>query len=852
MFLARKASLFLSISCIAATIGDNDDDLRNDAMFDSSVQGTANAFFGGSTCALWMAPSTLFHGELGLYSGLNVLEGTTVGQGDLNIPVFDANMNEWSPWHDLLWKEDFFSDIQLQCFFEVGAFRPGIGSMLRCNEGHGNVAASSNETVDCLGVHRNNDPAAGSFSCRHKFEFHASQPISEGQELVLACDSSTPSSDYVGPSPRRSYDWLQENHAICLDSLVIQPSKVAPGHGAFSKTRVKAGHTVTSSPVALLHRSHLEIVEIFETSNDETFARRGKVKYTENVMFQQLLLNYAYGHPDSNVLLLPYGPGVNFINHAGGNGSQANVRIRWSRSPLSDIGVLHLNAIEASMEAKGQILVDYIAFRDIEAGEEILLDYGSEWQAAWNMHAENWVPPSDSEKYVSAADYMREFGHRLLTMEEQRENPYPETIITACSFGCLRPCTLLERLIEGGEQFYLVRVSNVSNRLAREYCSLDEGTENRTHRVPAKSIYLIDDAYTGDQHLRNGFRHEIGVETSLFPPHWMARDPNPMGDFLLPKLKPGEIEPIRWAENNKIVTPNAYLIGLSSQIRLELLKYCDRMGISETFRDLTVRGNPLEPEQEEEIVFHGLNWYIQRPAKFWLSNIHWISPADEKSNTDYLMALSAAGFDHILSSVGTQMDLKGLACYHITFIAISYSKRGYEHYDLTQTAPESNKSRGFNIIIPLILANETGPELDVSATDFESVGRLRYQYDIAVMVRTTGTKVILFAIFVESNRRLQFKLGDDAHHASSATDYRLSKEVRMAATVYIADIDEGNIRQIMADYTQKYPPSDRPDLLLGMAGTHWNAKDPDTKLPKPNKAFEALSSRSKAEDEIPA
>ena len=30
---------------------------------------------------------------------------------------------------------------------------------------------------------------------------------------------------------------------------------------------------------------------------------------------QQLLLNYCYGHPNSDLLLLPYAPLVNFINH---------------------------------------------------------------------------------------------------------------------------------------------------------------------------------------------------------------------------------------------------------------------------------------------------------------------------------------------------------------------------------------------------------------------------------------------------------------------------------------------------------------------------------------------------------
>jgi len=119
--------------------------------------------------------------------------------------------------------------------------------------------------------------------------------------------------------------------------------------------------------------------------------------------------------------------------------------------------------------------------------------------------------------------------------------------------------------------------------------------------------------------------------------------------------------------------------------------------------------------------------------------------------------LSAAGFDDILKSVGETFGLEGLAAYHLSFIGVSHCNEGFLHYDVTQTG-----KRAFNIIIPLILANETGPELDLrqdGSLEPEDVGRLRYRYDVASMV------------------------GDDCNHATSAADYRLKKEMRMAATV---------------------------------------------------------------------
>jgi hypothetical protein len=176
-----------------------------------------------------------------------------------------------------------------------------------------------------------------------------------------------------------------------------------------------------------------------------------------------------------------------------------------------------------------------------------------------------------------------------------------------------------------------------------------------------------------------------------------------------------------------------------------------------------------------------------------------------------LRALSAAGFDEILQQIGEHFNLNSLACYHVTFIAVSHCQRGYVHYDLTNTG-----QRAWNIIIPLLLANETGPELDLleekrNSPDYAGnrIGQLRYQYDVASM------------------------MGDAAYHATSAMDYRVRKEMRMAATVYVADIGEDNIDAILNHYTQHYPPRDRPELLLAMAGAHWKRDDPSARLPEP-------------------
>ena len=205
-----------------------------------------------------------------------------------------------------------------------------------------------------------------------------------------------------------------------------------------------------------------------------------------------------------------------------------------------------------------------------------------------------------------------------------------------------------------------------------------------------------------------------------------------------------------------------------------MLDYCNKMGITQKFMDLLLASSqdidgassshPLNPGMEEDIVMHrnrdltddsdvasgidGLNWQVQRPPIFWNSNMHWISPSDEHSHNDYLKALSAAGFDEVLEAIGEHFELDGLACYHVTFIGVSYCERGYSHYDVRQTG-----KRAWNVIFPLLLASDMQvPELDlqqgsdedndygVTSVDNGPIGRLKYQYNVATMMGDSGKR----------------------------------------------------------------------------------------------------------------
>jgi len=100
----------------------------------------------------------------------------------------------------------------------------------------------------------------------------------------------------------------------------------------------------------------------------------------------QLSINYSFGQPKSSMLLLPYAPVVNFVNNHLDK-SKVNARIQWSTS----IHKHHLQDWEndsvediLSRDHNG-LMLELVATKNIEQGDEVFLDYGSRWDKAWKV-----------------------------------------------------------------------------------------------------------------------------------------------------------------------------------------------------------------------------------------------------------------------------------------------------------------------------------------------------------------------------------------------------------------------------------------------------------------------------------
>jgi hypothetical protein len=175
--------------------------------------------------------------------------------------------------------------------------------------------------------------------------------------------------------PMRNVDWLQQ-HGMCIDNLSIgsseQRGRAPYGKGAIANVSIKKGQVIAPAPLLAIKRDDLIIFEA-----DETQKALRNVLDLNKIVGQEELLNYCFGHAESEVLFLPYSPVVNYIN----NGKEPNAKIQWPQdAPWLDMHPLDV------LELSGKIRMDYVALKDILPGEEIVIDFGQAWNEARGIH----------------------------------------------------------------------------------------------------------------------------------------------------------------------------------------------------------------------------------------------------------------------------------------------------------------------------------------------------------------------------------------------------------------------------------------------------------------------------------
>jgi len=321
------------------------------------------------------------------------------------------------------------------------------------------------------------------------------------------------------PNAIRSQEWLETN-GICLDNIRAGQSSVRQaGRGAIATRDLQRGDIIAPLPVMHMNR---EKVRTFGDDNVE-----GP---------EQLIVNYSYSHKESSLILFPYSPVVNFVNN-NADKSKVNTRIRWSTSKYHKKEWEDLTVKELLGNKRAGLMLEMVATKDIEFGEEIFLDYGSEWDSAWEAYVENWESPKPGYRPIHALNVME-----VLKTETEfifENYTYPENAMTICfmdkrinnrkdlkgaqwqsyradsrRFADSRPCEVVQRIAKFDKEtgkdvfYYNARIEN------------EKGASLIVEGIPRDAIEIVNKSYTSDQHLPNGFRHPIHIPDEIFPVKW--------------------------------------------------------------------------------------------------------------------------------------------------------------------------------------------------------------------------------------------------------------------------------------------------------------------------------------------
>jgi hypothetical protein len=544
-----------------------------------------------STCGFWIAKSTLPNAGLGMFAGRDFAPYQELGV-DRVIPIIDLAKHQGYGW-PFLWNSYTWSaDRIANEADEVSLALNGVGSTANAHTELRNIVLEHTyaDSTTTTGLHRSKDPGVGA-STPYSKVMRAKWGLQTGQEMFVSYGDSwfIQRTDFIGFIPlegdvdradslfknwrrlankhglreeafrdywetfvsnsllretsrilsalpnnwtdldqvaesnlkkymekksTRSIEWLEEN-GICGDNFRPGPSGILQaGDGAFATRALTQGAIVAPLPLI-----HVPFRQKFQMQNQHQF---------------QLLLNYCFGHRQSTLLLCPYGSMTSYINH---NHQHPNVKIQWpselsrSRGHEPDWLDISVNDLWTEKQHAG-LAFEMVALRSIEEGEEILLDYGTEWEVAWQKHVQTYnAPQTDYTSLTTLND-----AETLKTQEEQSRNPYPSNAQIMMELAFVQSiewqsarwsrsrATLLEwkRQIRGW-QLIECEIMDRKDGDRNGYYKVGFSFEQKYHvaeGLPREAFEFKDKPYTSDIHLHNAFRHDMRVPDEIFPEAW--------------------------------------------------------------------------------------------------------------------------------------------------------------------------------------------------------------------------------------------------------------------------------------------------------------------------------------------
>eukprot|EP00578_Thalassiosira_sp_NH16_P008917 CAMPEP_0181108662 /NCGR_PEP_ID=MMETSP1071-20121207/17750_1 /TAXON_ID=35127 /ORGANISM="Thalassiosira sp., Strain NH16" /LENGTH=966 /DNA_ID=CAMNT_0023192281 /DNA_START=91 /DNA_END=2991 /DNA_ORIENTATION=- len=560
----------------------------------------------------------------------------------------------------------------------------------------------------------------------------------------------------------RSIDWLGMN-GVCLTNgkLRVGNSPIEnAGRGVFAAQPISEGSVVLTSPLIVMRQ---EDFTMYKTDPKQKINRNIVDKST--VIGTELLMNYAYTHPDSPVYLVPSAPLVNFVNHGTSSKKKkkkkkktpptANVELSWPKEGSNSAnlfewaynqkhgshydmnfetydfgsnpnGWLKDHAIDV-MERSGKLAFEYVALRNINDGEEILIDYGPLWEEAWSDYA--------------------------------RLNPYGRAGYFRCALG-VPDGFFPKKWMKVGDTYEIAEIQDLANK-------------------PLKPGEVL-------------------------PMTW-AHNGKPLG------------------------SKYAYVVGLEKGFSHRFLKYSEEIGVIELYRRLLSEQEGYHLESDAFSVFTPGTFMNTTTAEDKLMeifahryksdkyrfNMHFVAAWEERARKDMLKALGDAGFDMAVKGFGERFGYDNMTCFHSSYMGMTHCDRSLMHSDIYATDDKS-----WNIVFPLITIDGSEPELDVMSEDMNTIVGVNYLKDVAYAMGDFG--------FHKTRMVAYYDPDDDRLNNADLTDPSVLP-MRVVFGAYCSQIDETNVAMIRHIYDGDDPAPFADQFKdFPMREIHWDSSGAST------------------------
>lgn len=178
---------------------------------------------------------------------------------------------------------------------------------------------------------------------------------------------------------------------------------------------------------------------------------------------------------------------------------------------------------------------EYVALRDIHPQEEILIDYGIEWQAAWEEHVASWQPVQRlvdklNEDIDSVIPTSKEWAWHIgdINVNPQAVNLWCYDIYRTfqgfwATYEEAYPCRVIIRMYDHSTSTYMYTAEIFERRQNIDDTTCDEVFDEVLWLLPRDAFVYggCDEIYDTSQYLLpTTFRHEIGIPNSLMPQVW--------------------------------------------------------------------------------------------------------------------------------------------------------------------------------------------------------------------------------------------------------------------------------------------------------------------------------------------